>query len=307
MKDLAYASREGRLLEAFGAGTAVVVSPVRSIRWGDQRIDCGLKPGTEAGPMSLQLKTWIEEIQYGRSSLEFLRSLLTELGSSSPVLYRLLPRSDDVVFGMTQTGRNAPIAGVLDIVAPVITTVPVRVTFDRSQTAKKILQDNISKFSAECQAACKFENLILIQTQKDRMVSPIGLERIPVIDLDIPAFGIVAECEVADGQVLVSVGYDSNVVSEKQMANILHQFDFLVNQIGREDASMKPLIEMQLLGDNEVKMLEELNQSLDDRVSRLAHELIHERARLQPEANFVCVCFVSGISSPNIRRDFFQP
>ncbi|KAL4819990.1 hypothetical protein BDW67DRAFT_181698 [Aspergillus spinulosporus] len=210
-------------------------------------------------------------------------------------------RSDDVVFGMTQTGRNAPISGVTEIVAPLITTVPVRVVFDRSQTVQNVLQEvqnqmiamiphehaglqNISKFSAECQAACKFENLLLIQTQQDQMVSPIGLERIPVTDLDIPAFGIVAECEVADGQVLVSVGYDSTVVSEKQMANILHQFDFLVNQIGSGSARNKPLEEMQLLGDNEIKLLEALNQSPDDRVSRLAHELIHERASLQPEA-----------------------
>ncbi|RAL06662.1 putative nonribosomal peptide synthase [Aspergillus homomorphus CBS 101889] len=210
-------------------------------------------------------------------------------------------RSDDVVFGMTQTGRNAPVPGSTEIVAPLITTVPVRLVFDRSQTVKNLLQDvqkqmvamiphehvglqNIAKFSPECQAACKFENLILVQTQQDQMISPIGLERIPVTDLDIPAFGIVAECEVADGQVLVSVGYDTNVVSEKQMSNILHQFDFLVNQIGGRDASTKPLKEVQLLGDNDIQMLEELNQSPDDRVYRLAHELIHERAQLQPEA-----------------------
>ncbi|KAL2864077.1 uncharacterized protein BJX67DRAFT_384078 [Aspergillus lucknowensis] len=210
-------------------------------------------------------------------------------------------RSDDVVFGMTQTGRNAPIPGVTEIVAPLITTVPVRVVFNRSQTVWNVLQQvqdqmvamiphehvglqNISKFSAECQAACRFENLLLIQTQQDQMVSPMGLERIPVADLDLPAFGIVAECEVADGQVLVSVGYDRTVVSEQQMANILHQFDFLVNQLGSESARNTPLEDMQLLGDAEIKMLEALNQSPDDRVDRLAHELIHERACLQPEA-----------------------
>ncbi|PYH46499.1 uncharacterized protein BP01DRAFT_316468 [Aspergillus saccharolyticus JOP 1030-1] len=65
MKSLAAASREGRLLEVFGAGTAVVVTPVRSIQWKDQTIDCGLREGEEAGPVSLKLKTWIEEIQYG--------------------------------------------------------------------------------------------------------------------------------------------------------------------------------------------------------------------------------------------------
>lgn len=65
MGELAAASKEGRLLEVFGAGTAVVVSPVRSIRWGDQIISCGLQEGQEAGPLSLQMKTWLEEVQYG--------------------------------------------------------------------------------------------------------------------------------------------------------------------------------------------------------------------------------------------------
>ncbi|KAJ5714388.1 cytosolic TPA: hypothetical branched-chain amino-acid transaminase [Penicillium malachiteum] len=65
MKDLANASREGRLLEVFGAGTAVIVSSVRSIQWNDQTIDCGLSKDEEAGPVTLKVKKWIEEIQYG--------------------------------------------------------------------------------------------------------------------------------------------------------------------------------------------------------------------------------------------------
>ncbi|PYH86087.1 cytosolic TPA: hypothetical branched-chain amino-acid transaminase [Aspergillus uvarum CBS 121591] len=65
MKDLANASREGRLLEVFGAGTAVIVSSVRSIQWNDRTIDCGLSKDEEAGPVTLKVKKWIEEIQYG--------------------------------------------------------------------------------------------------------------------------------------------------------------------------------------------------------------------------------------------------
>ncbi|KAL4874532.1 aminotransferase [Aspergillus karnatakaensis] len=65
MGELAMAEKEGRLLEVFGAGTAVVVSPVMSIRWGERSISCGLKEGEEAGPVSLQMKKWLEEVQYG--------------------------------------------------------------------------------------------------------------------------------------------------------------------------------------------------------------------------------------------------
>ncbi len=65
MQDLATASDEGRLIEAFGTGTAAVVSPVRNISWKGRLIDCGLKEGSEVGDITKRMKDWIEGIQYG--------------------------------------------------------------------------------------------------------------------------------------------------------------------------------------------------------------------------------------------------
>jgi len=53
------------LLEVFGAGTAAVVSPVRSISWNGQLIKCGLPDDQEAGELAQRMKDWIEGIQYG--------------------------------------------------------------------------------------------------------------------------------------------------------------------------------------------------------------------------------------------------
>lgn len=65
MGELAEAAEEGRLMEAFGTGTAAVVSPVRKINWRGRDIECGLKEGEEAGEVAARMKAWIEEIQYG--------------------------------------------------------------------------------------------------------------------------------------------------------------------------------------------------------------------------------------------------
>lgn len=65
MPDLAAASDEGRLIEAFGTGTAAVVSPVRKISWRGRLVECGLKGGSEAGDVTRRMKDWIEGIQYG--------------------------------------------------------------------------------------------------------------------------------------------------------------------------------------------------------------------------------------------------
>lgn len=65
MAEVARASDEGRLREVFGSGTAVVISPVRTIGWQGRRIECGLADDEEAGPVATLMKDWIEDIQYG--------------------------------------------------------------------------------------------------------------------------------------------------------------------------------------------------------------------------------------------------
>lgn len=65
MGDLASAADEGRLIEAFGTGTAAVVSPVRRISWKGRMVECGLKEQEEAGEVARRMKAWIEAIQYG--------------------------------------------------------------------------------------------------------------------------------------------------------------------------------------------------------------------------------------------------
>lgn len=65
MRELAEAADQGRMLEVFGAGTAAVVSPVRTIGWRGKMVDCGLPAGQEAGPIAKRMLDWITGIQYG--------------------------------------------------------------------------------------------------------------------------------------------------------------------------------------------------------------------------------------------------
>lgn len=71
MKDMATAASEGRLVEAFGAGTAAIVSPVRNISWKGEMVNCGLKESEESGEIALKMKGWMEAIQYGDEEHEW--------------------------------------------------------------------------------------------------------------------------------------------------------------------------------------------------------------------------------------------
>lgn len=71
MSQMAEAADQGRLMEAFGAGTAAVVSPVRMVQWRGREIDCGLPKDEEAGEVAKLMKGWIEAIQYGDEEHEW--------------------------------------------------------------------------------------------------------------------------------------------------------------------------------------------------------------------------------------------
>lgn len=64
MGELVQASKEGRLVEIFGAGTAAVISPVGSIIYKDSEVLPSYS--LEAGPLALKFYKKLLDIQYGR-------------------------------------------------------------------------------------------------------------------------------------------------------------------------------------------------------------------------------------------------
>lgn len=65
MQQVVDASVDGRLLEVFGAGTAVVTAPVKRIHYNGTDIPVPLQEGKEAGPIAEKMVDWITGIQYG--------------------------------------------------------------------------------------------------------------------------------------------------------------------------------------------------------------------------------------------------
>lgn len=63
------AVEQGRMLEAFGAGTAAIVSPVKSIHYAGKDYQIPLDPqdpSSQAGPLAKRMSKDIMDIQYGR-------------------------------------------------------------------------------------------------------------------------------------------------------------------------------------------------------------------------------------------------
>ena len=61
--ELAEAARAGKLEEAFGSGTAAVISPIGELKWGDEIMTIN---NGEIGPVSQKLYDTLTDIQWGR-------------------------------------------------------------------------------------------------------------------------------------------------------------------------------------------------------------------------------------------------
>lgn len=57
-------AKKGQLIEAFGAGTAAVVSPIKHIGFRGRDIDVPVSLGT-SGDLTATVAEWIRQIQYG--------------------------------------------------------------------------------------------------------------------------------------------------------------------------------------------------------------------------------------------------
>ena len=56
---------EGRIYEAFGCGTAAIISPVKQFNYMDKVYHIPIEEEKGAGPLSQELVRMLQDIQYG--------------------------------------------------------------------------------------------------------------------------------------------------------------------------------------------------------------------------------------------------
>ncbi|KAK5580674.1 hypothetical protein RB653_000697 [Dictyostelium firmibasis] len=71
MTELAKAIKEGRVLEAFGAGTAAIVSPIESISYKGENYNIPIDTSLGCGPLTKKISESIMSIQYGETDSDW--------------------------------------------------------------------------------------------------------------------------------------------------------------------------------------------------------------------------------------------
>lgn len=214
-----------------------------------------------------------------------------------------MTNSDRVVFGITTSGRSAPISGIHEMVGPTIATVPFHVNILQPQKALDYLAavqqqatdmipfeqfglQRIAKTSPEAQQACMFQTLLIVQppenTQSD---CTLGLWDESYEPEWVNTFALALEVQI--GMKRVNARFDSNVIKPWIVQRLLEGLDFVMKQLDTA-GFQQSIAEINLLTPRCLEQIWDWNRTVPSPVKESIHHMIEERMQNQPMVTAIC-------------------
>ncbi|KAK1914076.1 hypothetical protein P3342_007322 [Pyrenophora teres f. teres] len=214
--------------------------------------------------------------------------------------------SDDVVFGATVTGRNAPVAGIEAMAGPTIATVPVRVRVQHSHKVSEFLHSvqqqatemipyeqtglhETAKVSADARHACSFQTLLIVQpgSNGDIAHDALGEWRSHSDLQDFTTYALMVQCVLADDEVQIIASFDRRAIEPWQVDKMLRQFSFVMQQLATADAEAG-IASIDTLTPEDRQQLWEWNHDVPPAIERCIHDLFADQAKARPDAPAIC-------------------
>lgn len=209
---------------------------------------------------------------------------------------------DDVVFGETLSGRDAPVPGLQDMAGPTIATVPVRVRLDRSQSVASFLQNVQSKASEMIdhqhyglhniarlgndgpKEAVDFTTLLVMQPQQylddnnadEDAVIHFGHEQLEMTEQEMKTYfnyPLVLQGHMSETQLDCRFFHDTSVLSHMQAEALAYQLDHVIHQLAELNDSSS-INDISLVGPWDVE-----HAVASSRLMPGSDSLVHERIR----------------------------
>ncbi|EEY22270.1 HC-toxin synthetase [Verticillium alfalfae VaMs.102] len=222
--------------------------------------------------------------------------------------------SSDIVFGATLSGRNAPIAGIEDIIGPTIATVPVRIKVPQRPVQSTVLQflldvqakstamipheqfglHKISKISENAQQGCEFKTLLIIQPHEEDDSADLSQVELgtwlenAADTTNFSTYPLTVVCRLSStGSMHIGCSVDSRVLTQWRAEKILEHFGLLVQQLSSMDLDQS-IEELHGLMLSDRELIWTWNEHVPEPVDTCLHDLIHQRAMTQPNAPALC-------------------
>ncbi|KAJ5884891.1 hypothetical protein N7495_009401 [Penicillium taxi] len=211
----------------------------------------------------------------------------------------------DVVFGVTTTGRAAPVPGIEQMTGPTQATIPMRVQIDSNQTIigalnqcqSKIMSvipyeqfglQNIMQLGDSHAAACQFQTLLIIQPAGKPRTEILFCEEEILSELyGFNPYALMLICQLTTDAVEVRAIFDANVIPKAQIDRILRHFGHILQKLGVLESDV-PISHLEQLSAEDLADLASWNHLESAPLELCIHDAIQERCDSQPGYPAVC-------------------
>ncbi|KAK4139717.1 uncharacterized protein C8A04DRAFT_40505 [Dichotomopilus funicola] len=232
-------------------------------------------------------------------------TMATLLKAAWGILVSRLSESHDVVYGVTQSGRDLELAGIERINGPTITTVPLRMKIDGQRFVREFLKQlqtqtvdmipfshvgiqNIKNMSGDAtHAACDFQNLLVIQPGEDEQESALFKKHTSATTANyLGGYGLVVECALESGEIVFSAHHDSSVISSPQLERVLRQLEHLLHQLQAHstDKGTGRIRDLDMFSPADRADLVAWNSNFPKVINECIHDIISRNAAAAPSS-----------------------
>ncbi|KAF9876381.1 amino acid adenylation domain-containing protein [Colletotrichum karsti] len=210
-------------------------------------------------------------------------------------------KSEDVLFGATVSGRNAPLDEIENIEGPTIATVPVRVRLSRDSTIHEYLRQvqdrataiipfeqagiqHIKALNEDTKRGCEFQNLLVVQAGGgwDEIGSgPLGK---PIYREEFTTFPVTCEVWLHHGRVEFATHVDEDVTTRIFVAEAIEIVKIVMVQLSQALSSNAKFQTISSLVYDKLPLPASKPQGQDIQeaeVSKSIHDLISGKSREQ--------------------------
>lgn len=223
--------------------------------------------------------------------------------------------SNDVVFGATVIGRQAPVPGIESMSGPTIATVPIRVLTDPNIKVHELLRElhqqavemvsmeqmglqNIARLNAETARACQFQTLLVVQPKgMDNRNEPgpeifedtkVGKDDARRALKAFNNYACMVECVMEETNLEIRINFDTRTLDSQQVHRMAEQFEHLIRLFCSNSTASTRLSELNLANASDLSEIWTWNKEVPPMEDAVVHDLIMQRAALQPNAPAVC-------------------
>ena len=294
--------------------------------WRDQLSgsDAAVFPSSKYHPKKkLDFNHAIAGVQWPRTGI----TPSSAVRSALAMLLASYTNTDDVKYGATVSGRQAPVPDIERIAGPTIATVPVRVKFNWDQTVDDLLHQiqrqmvetteyeqfglqGIQRIDEEIEAAAQFELLLVVQpAHQGENQKPGGLfsrahtvlgannQGKPVLvakDGQADSLGVynpyamMIICQLEESGVELKINFDSGAIEEGQVQRLARQFEHVLRQMCSEQFGQSKLRDLSPLTKEDLVDIWEWNRDLPPPATECIPSLIAQRAAIKPGEIAIC-------------------